>query len=443
MIAKLIKVENSEAYLEIEIAAEVFEEGLEKAYHKVIKKVDIPGFRKGSAPRAVLEANYGTEILLQDAIDQVVPPAYYAAIKDLKLDPIGEPDIEVGYVISGEPVMVKTIVPLRPEVTLGQIEGLEVTVPAVDPVKEKDVEKYLQDLCIQNRKVIEKTYEPAAIGDTVTINYQGYVEDTVFQGEENFKILLGSNTFIPGFEEQLIGVKAGDQVEVRIKFAPEHPAQTLAGKNAVFNVTVIKVENIQNRNLDDQFAREAANVNNIEELRLQVKTQLLAINSQRAVELQRQAVIAAALELCEFTVPEYLVMERAKLMLEQFTKQLASQGGNIDLYLQMTNSNEESLKREIWKDAKIHTRVSFMLDKIVAEKDFELSDDELNQGLEAFAAKIGMDTKNAKANLGPMVENVMYELKIEKAIQYLLDHAVITVAEAEKVNKGTVPLFIS
>ena len=279
----LKKIENSEAYLEFEIEAGVFDKGLEKAYRKVVKELDVPGFRKGTASRAVVEAQFGLQILLEDAMEMVVPDAYHAAIRELKLDTMGEPDIEVGYIVSGQPVTVKVNVAIRPEVILGQIDGLEVMVPEAKPVTD---------------------------------------------------------------------------------------------------------------------------------------------------ELKKQAVVAAALEQCDFAVPEYLVMEQATSMLDQFKKQLESQGGSIDMYLQLVGSNVENLKREIWKDAKNATRTSFMLDKLIEEKGFEISEEELDKGIEAFAIQIGMKTENAKQNLGPLVDQVVYKLKTEKAIQYLVDHAVIKIVKA-------------
>lgn len=430
MNVKLDKIENSEAYLEFEIEADVFDKGLQKAYKKVVKNLDVPGFRKGTASRAVVEAHFGLKILLEDAMELVVPDAYHAAIKELNLNTMGEPDIEVGYVESGKPVTVKVIVPIRPEVILGQIEGLEVTVSEAKPVTDADIDKYLQDLIAQNKTVIEKNDEPAAVGDTVTFDYKGFVEGTVFQGEDNFKLLLGSDTFIPGFEEQLIGVIQGDHIDVKLKFDEEHPSKTLAGKNAVFNVTVKKVENIQARKLDDQFAREVANVNNLEELRSEARIKLLERSSIHSSEQTKQAVVAAALDQCDCAVPEYLVMERATTMLDQFKQQLESQGGSIDMYLQLAGSNVENLKRDIWKDAKRSTRISFMLDKIIEEKGFEVSEEELDNGIEDFAIQIGMNTENAKQNLGPLVDQVIYKLKTEKAIQYMVDNAVIKIVKA-------------
>jgi trigger factor len=436
MSAKLEKIENSEAYFEFDITWETFDKGLQKAYKKVVKKLDIPGFRKGTAPRSVVEANFGLNVLLEEGMDFVVPDAYYAAVKELNLDTIGEPDIEVGYVVKNQPVNIKAVVPVKPEIVLGQIENLEVTVPPLNPVSEKDVERFLQSMVHSNKTIIDKADEPAAIGDTVTIDYKGFMEGTVFEGEQNFKVLIGANAFIPGFEEQLIGARPGNDLEIKIKFADDHPANQLSGKSAVFKVNVKKVENIKERNLDDQFAQEVAHLNSLEELRSETKKSLQQMAEQRFDENKKQAVINAALEQCDFTVPEYLIMEQATAMLQEFSQQLESQGGTIDLYLQMSGNNKETLKAQMWKNAKNFVRSHYMLDKILQEKNFEVSEEELNKGMEQFAINNKMDIdNNLKDRLGPMADSIAYELKIEKVIGYLVNHAKISIGESiEKSN---------
>ncbi|WP_094607044.1 Trigger factor [Sporomusa silvacetica DSM 10669] len=438
MNASLEKVENSEAYLEFVIEVGNFEKGLKKSYKKNVKKYDIPGFRKGSVPRTILESKFGPEILFEDAIEFVVPNEYYAAIQELGLTTIGEPDIEVGYIEKGKPVSVKVRVPIKPEVTLGKLEGLEIKASKPDEVTEKDVEKYLQDLRSKNKKIIDKSNEPAVLGDTVTIDYKCSVEDTTFNGkEENFKLILGSNMFFPGFEEKLLGVKKGDKLNIEISFPKEHKAAELAGKNALFKVAVKNVENVQSRELNDQFAQEIAKKNNLEELRLETKKRLLEMASLRALNMEKQAIIKALLDTCEVFVPESIVMRQAQAMLEQFTNQLRAEGGSIELYLQMINSNVESLKRKIWSDAENVMKSNYILEKVIEEKEFEVSDQELSCGIEAFATSIGMKKENAKKeNLGPLVNNVLFDLKANKAVQYLLNHAVI-MSPNENEEKNT------
>lgn len=424
MSATLEKVENSEAYLEIIIAAEKFAAGWEKSYKKNAKKYQIPGFRKGSAPRAALEAKFGPNIFLEDAIEIVVPDEYYAAIKELGIIPIGEPDIEVGYVEQGKPVSVKVCVPVKPEVVLGELEGLEIKVPEVPPVTDIEVEKYLQNLQAENKQIVPKVNEPAVMGDTVTFDYRGTVEGTAIGKEEDFKLLLGSGLFFPGFEEHLIGVKQGDKLNVIINFPEDNPAAQLAGKSALFKVKVKKVEDIRLRELDDQFAREIGKAESLEGLRAEGRKRLLEMADQRRSELKRQAAVQALLEKCDVTVPESVVMQRAQSMLEQFSSQLAAQGGNIEMYLQMTNSDPAAFKKQIWEEAKLNLKAEFVLGKIIDEKGFEITEEELMAGIEAFAATLGMEKENAREKIGSLLQKVEFALKAGKAAQYLVDHAV-------------------
>jgi len=428
MNVTLEKIENSEAYFEMVIEAEKFDEGVEKSYKKNVGKYDISGFRKGSAPRTVVESKFGPQIFFEDAIDFVVPNEYYGAIKELKLDIIGEPDIEVGLLEKGKPVSVKVRVPVKPVVILGKLEGLEIKVPKTHEVTEKDIEKYLHELQSNHKIVINKSDEPAALGDTVTMDYKCTVEDHAFDGQEDFKLILGSDMSFPGFEDKLLGVKKGDTMNVEISFPKEYAASQLAGLNALFAVNIKNVENIQLRELNDQFAQEIAKVENLEKLYLEAKMELIEMASLHASNTEKQTAIRALLDTCEVSVPDSIVMEQAKALLEQFTNQLQSQGGTVEQYLQMNNSNIDNLKKQIWEEAINVTKSGYILEKVIEEKGFEVSDEEQNNGIEAFATSIGMDKENARENLGPLLRKVLFDLKSNKAAEYLLKHAVITIA---------------
>ncbi|QDR82714.1 trigger factor [Sporomusa termitida] len=426
MNTTLEKVEYGEAHLKLVIAAATMEAGLEKSYKKNVVKYNIPGFRNGAAPRTILESKFGAEIFLADALAFVVPNEYYAAIKHFALNIAGEPDIEVGYIEKGKPVSVKVRVPVKPEIALGKLEGLEVKVPKAAEVTAKAIDMYLQNLCFRNKRIVDKANEAVAMGDTVTIDYEYSVQGTAMsEKEKDFKLTLGSGNFFPGFAEKLVGARKGDKLNVEISFPREHAIVQIAGKNATFKVTVNKVENIQLRELNDQFAQEIANLNSLAELRLDSKNKLLAMASQQAENAKKQAVINALLAKSPFTVSDLVIRPRAQAMLAELSNQLQAQGGSIDLYLQMVNSTADNLKQKIWEDAKIITKSICILEKLVEAKDFAVSAEELNTGIKTFAASIGMDTKNAQKNLGPLVEKVLFDLKANKAIQYLLDHAVI------------------
>lgn len=427
MNATLEKIENSEAFFSFSIETEKFEKALEKSFKKNVNNYKIPGFRKGKVTRAVVESKLGPEVLYQDALDFVVPEEYAATLQELELKPVGDPDIEVGYIEKGKPLSIKVCVPITPEVTLGTIEGLEVKVPKTQEVADKDIERYLENLRSRNKKVIDKLDEPASDGDTLTIDYKCTVGDTSYDDVIDYKFMLDLSNPILGFEDNLLGAKKGDSLNIENHFPADYSLRQLAGKKARFIVTVKKVENIQLRELNDKFAQEVGKVENLEELRIKAKKELVEMASLHSTNILRQAIIKAMLEKCDVTVPEFLIMEQAKDMLDQFSKQLATEGGDIDLYLQMTNKKPESFKKQMWEDAKNAVKTEFILDKIINEKGFEVSEEELEQGAEVFASQIGMDKENARKNLGPLVNKLIFELKAERAIQYMIDHAAITI----------------
>lgn len=437
MAAKLEKIENCEAYFEFVIDADEMEKGLEQSYKKVIKDLDVQGFRKGTAPRAIVEANFGLEVLLNEALDMVVPEKYYAAIKELDLVTMGEPDIEVGYVVKGEPVTVKVMVPLYPHVMLGKLEGLEVRVAQIPAVTDKDVERSLEETCRRNKKYTDKKNQPAVNGDQVTIDYEGSVGKTPFQGDKDFKVIIGANNFIPGFEEQLIGAKKGDDLIVSVPFADNHPSKELAGKTAVFKVKVKQVEDVKDMVMDDDFLWNVAHVKNMDEFRAELKQKLSENADKRQQEQIRMAVLAAAIEVSDVEVPESLVMQAAASNMQQFLQQLQAEGGTLELYAQMIGKTMEEIKKDFWQDAQRSVKINYLLEKIVAEKGFGISEEEHRQGIIDFAQQYKMDTADyddLKKRVGPMTEKIATELKSAKAAQYLVDHAVVTLVDPKDLQ---------
>lgn len=427
MDAKLEKIENSEAYLEIQIDAETFEEGLEKAYKKVVKQVAIPGFRKGRVPRQLLEAHYGQEVLYEDALEFVVPDAYQAAIEELAIEAIAQPDFEIVDVEGGKPVVFKARVAVKPEVILGKIEGLEITVPLME-VKDEDVENRLQDMRARYAKVVEKEEEPAVSGDTATIDFKGFADDVAFEGGEgtDYQLVLGSDSFIPGFEDQLIGAKKDDSLDVNVTFPEEYHSEELAGKDAVFKVTVKKVESKELRALDDEFAQEVSSFDTVEELRADVKSNMLEMSAVQEKSIKREAAVMAALDVCEVTVADAVVETQLETMLNQFEQRMSSQGLSLEQYLQMTGSTIEDFKKDLWPEGEKTAKSNFVLEKIAQEKGIEVSDEELNHEIESFATNMGIDMETAREKLSSVMDNVIENVKMDKAIDYLVDHAVIT-----------------
>jgi trigger factor len=434
MSARLEKIEKSEAHLNIEVDAQTFEEGLQKAYKKVVKQVAIPGFRKGRVPRELLEAHFGREILFEDAVEMVVPGAFEEALKELNIDAIAQPEFEIEEIKEDNILRFKAIVPVKPEFELGPIEGVEVNIPVFE-MNESDVDRRMEDMAAHYAQLVEKTEEPAELGDTATIDFEGFIDDVAFEGGagENYPLELGSHSFIPGFEEQLVGLKVGDTADVLVKFPDAYHAEELAGKNAVFKVTVHKIETKQARELNDEFAQEVSNFDTIAELRDDVRKNMEVSMENHKKSLIRDAVLQKILETNQFDVPGAIVKMQLQNMLNQFAEQLKMQGLSIEQYFQLTGRNVDRFNEEMWPEGEKNARTNFLLEKIVEEKGIELSDEELDNQIVEIATSMGIDPDQARQNLAGVMEDFTYRLKIQKAIDYLVEHAVVKeVAEEDE-----------
>lgn len=436
MSAKLEKIENNEAYLEVEIDAETFEEGLEKAYKKVVKQVAIPGFRKGRVPRQLMEAHFGREILYEDALEYVVPDAYEAAIEELDIQAIARPEIEILEVESGKPVKFSARVAVKPEVTLGQLEGLEIEVPSFE-VSEADIDARLEEMQARYAQMIDKTDGEVVEGDTVFIDFKGYLEGTPFEGGEgqDYQLEIGSHTFVPGFEEQIIGMKVGETRDVNVTFPEDYTAEELAGKETVFTVTVNKIQTKQLRDLDDEFAQEVSNFDTLEELRQDIERSMREMLEQQLTSLKKEAVLNKAVALCEMDLPDAVVEMQLEGMMEQFAQRLAAQGLSLEQYFQLSGMSVDAFKQELWPDAEKNARITFMLEKIIEEKGIEASDEEIDQHIQEAADGMGIDFEQAKESVVGVLDNLAYNIKVDKAIQYLVDHAVISEVKPEEAGE--------
>lgn len=426
MDARLEKIEKSEAYFEVEVDPETLEGGLEKAYRKVVKQVNVPGFRKGKVPRDLLEAHFGKEVLYEDALEFIVPDAYENALNNLDINAIAQPEFDIGEINPGQNLIIKVKVAVKPEVKLGTLEGLEINIPAVE-VTEADVDKRLEDMQAHYAKLAEKTDSPSELGDSVNIDFVGSIEGVPFEGGtgEDYQLELGSNTFIPGFEEQLVGLKVGDKTDVKVTFPETYHAEELAGKDAIFETTVNKVEYKELRELNDDFAQEVSSFDTLEELRNDIRGNLIKANEYQQKEFKKKEVLSRALEMCEIELAPAAIDVQFQNMLNQFEQRLQSQGIGLEQYFQITQSNLNKFREELLPEAERNAKTNFMLEKIVEEKGFELTDEEVDKQIEEIAQQMGVDFDQAKQNLEGVMDKVRFNMKIDKAIDYLVDHAVI------------------
>ncbi len=433
MEAKLEKIENSEAYIAIEVDAEKFEEGMEKAYRKVVKQVGIPGFRKGRVPRPLLEAHYGKEILYQDALEEIVPEAYEEALEQLNIKALAQPEFDIDEIEDGKPFKFQARVAVKPEFELGNLEGLEVSIPYFQ-VTDQDVNNRLEEMRSRYAELSEKTEEPAEIGDTLEIDFEGFIDGEAFAGGQgsDYSLELGSNTFIPGFEDQLVGLKVGESKDVQVTFPEDYHAEDLAGKEAVFKVEIKKIETKKIRDLDDDFAQEVSSFDSLAELREDIKTNLEKMTEKRKQEFIKQEVLVQALGKCDVPAADAVVNAQLDLMLEQFGQRMATQGLSLEQYFQFTGSNPEAFYGELRPEAERIVKTNFMLEKIVEEKGFTITDEEINKQIENMAKELGLELETARERLNDLKDNLKQSMKVDKAIEYLVDNAVITEKENEE-----------
>ncbi|NLJ71890.1 MAG: trigger factor [Syntrophomonadaceae bacterium] len=427
MQAKLEKVENSEAYIQIEVDSATMEEGFEVAYRKIVKMVNIPGFRKGRAPRQLIENVYGKEVLYQDALEHIVPNALEEALETLNIEPIAPPDFDIGEIEDDKPFVFMAIVPVKPEITLGEIEGLEVTIPLYE-VTEDNIEARIMQIRENYAELKNKEEEPAELGDIVTIDFEGFIDGVAFPGGngEDYPLELGSNSFIPGFEEQLVGAKLGDVIDVEVTFPDEYHEDSLKGQAAVFKVELKEIETKVLRELDDEFVQEVSEFDTVAEFREDIKAELEEFLTKQKKEFLKNVVLDEALKVCEVPVPDAVVRGQAEAMLQDFGQRIMMQGLDLEQYFAVTNTSEEDFIQEVWPDATRSVKTNFMLDKIVEEKGFVISDEELDIQLEEMAASMGLDLGETKTRFASALEDIRYGLTVDKAVDYLVDNAKVT-----------------
>lgn len=428
MEAKLEKIEASEAHIQISVDAAKMEEGFEYAYRKIVKEVSVPGFRRGRVPRQLLEAHYGKEVLFQDALEYIVPSAYEEALTMIDIEPIAQPEFDIEELTPGEEFIFKAIVAVKPEVILGDFRGIEISIPVLD-MNESEVEHRLEEMQQRYAVVEEKVEdEPALLGDTVTIDFEGFLGEVPFPGGkgEDYPLELGSDTFIPGFEQQLVGVKLGEAKDVEVVFPEEYHAEDLAGQQAIFKVLVKKITTKRVRELNDEFAQEVSEFDTIEELKDNIKKNLEAIRDNQRKEMIHQSAIEKAVEKCEIELPKAVVDTQTENMMRQLEQRMASQGISLEQYFAITNSSPEMFAESIRPEAEKIAKGNFMLEKIVEEKGFEITDEEVEKYIDDVAKDLGIEREAARERLQGSLENVRMGLKVEKAVEYLAGLATIT-----------------
>ena len=420
------KLDKSRVALTIETGAEEFEAAVNKAYLKMRGKINVPGFRVGKAPRKIIEKMYGAEVFYEEAVNIILPDAYEAAVKEQELEVVGYPQVELES-CTKDGVVFKCTVAVYPEVKLGQYKGLEAPKAEVK-VAAADVNARLKEMADRNSRLVSVD-RAVKKGDTADIDFEGFDNGVAFDGGkgENFDLEIGSGSFVPGFEEQLIGMKAGEEKDIDITF-PENYTPELAGKPVVFHVKVNEVKVKEVPALDDEFAKDVSEFDTLKDLKADIKKKLTAERTEAAQRAFEDVLMAKVAEGVEADVPHEMVDLQAEQMTEGFKQQLAAQGIPFDQYLKMTNTTEADFKSQAYGPAEQQVKMDLAISAIVKAENLEASDDEVEAEMKKVADKYGMDLDTVKKYLRP--EEVKEQVIREKVIKLVADSAV-AVAPAE------------
>lgn len=427
MKAELVKKEGNKVTLKITVDNNKFEEAVNKAYNKTKGKYNIPGFRKGKAPKVVIETQYGKGVFYNDAIDMLFPEVYPEAIKELNIDPIDRPDLDIEEISKDNGLVMVVNVEVKPEFELGAYKGIEIS-KVDNTVSEEDVEARLNEMVNRNARLTSVEDKALENGDTAVIDFEGFKNGVAFEGGkgENYNLVIGSNTFIPGFEDQLVGKKAGEEVEVNVTFPEAYHAENLAGKPVVFNVKVNDVKVKEVPALDDEFAKDTTEFETLAELRADVKAKLEEQAKNAADAEMRNALVEKVSANTEVEVPEAMVQHQIDNMLMELNYQLQYQGLNLEQLLQMTGRGLDELREERRADAERLVKSSLVLEAIAEKENVEENDADVDDELEKMAAMYNMEVEKIKSSLRETdIEDIKGQIKIRKTLDLLVENATI------------------
>ena len=424
------KLEKSRVALTIEASAEEFEAAVNKAYLKMRGKINVPGFRVGKAPRKIIEKMYGAEVFYEEAVNIILPDAYEDAVKEQGLETVGYPQVELES-CTKDGVVFKCTVAVYPEVKLGQYKGLEAPKAEVK-VAAADVNARLKEMADRNSRLVS-VERAVKKGDTADIDFEGFDNGVAFDGGkgENFDLEIGSGSFVPGFEEQLIGMKAGEEKDIDITF-PENYTPELAGKPVVFHVKVNEVKVKEVPAIDDEFAKDVSEFDTLKDLKADIKKKMTAERTEAAQRAFEDVLMAKVAEGVEADIPQEMVELQAERRMEQFKQQLASQGIPFDQYLQMTGTTEADFRKQADGPAAEQVKMDLAVEAIIKAEGLEASDEDVENEMKSVAEKYGMDLDTVKKYLRP--EDVKEQVIREKAVKVVADSAVAVAPAEEKAE---------
>lgn len=419
MSASLEKISGNIAEINIEVEVSKFNEGINNAYLKNAKKFNLPGFRKGKAPRKLIEQYYGESVFYEDAINIIFPDVYDAAIEELKLEPVDRPDIDVVQIGDGKNLILSAKVILKPDVKIGKYKGIEIEKVEYN-VSNDDIDNEIKKVQERNSRVITVENRPVQSDDIVTIDFEGFKDGVAFAGGEgkDYELTIGSGQFIPGFEDQLIGKEIDSDVDVSVTFPEDYHAEDLKGAAVEFKVKIHSIKVKELPNLDDEFAKDVSEFDTFEEYKNDVKEKL----SQQAEQKQKgeieNAAISAVVDNAEVEIPQCMVDTRIESMIRDYDMRLMQQGLNLEKYLELTGMKIENLKEQFKSQAEINVKTSLTLEAICKEESVEVTDDELEAEFKNMAEMYKMPIEEIKKHV--QADDLANDLKIKKTVEMIV-----------------------
>ncbi|KJR97927.1 MAG: trigger factor [Peptococcaceae bacterium BRH_c4a] len=428
MKATAEKVEKNTVVLEVEVEPEKFSEAMNQAYRKIVKKVSIPGFRKGKAPRIILERYLGKQALYDEAVEIIIPDAYISAVEDTGIEPVAQPELEVIQLEEGKPVVFKAKVVVKPEVNLGQYTDLEIVNPGSE-VADEEIQQEVERLRNRHAKLINLEEGTVEVGDLAAIDFEGKTDGIPFEGGTagDYSLEIGSGSFIPGFEDQIVGMNINETRDINVTFPQDYGKEDLAGKEAVFTVTVKSIRRKELASLDDEFAKDVSEFDTLEELRADLANKLKQAAEEKAKAQIHRDVVSRVVENAQVEVPREMIDSRMEEMIRNMNQRLSGQGISLEKYLTYTNSNMDDLKERVRPDAEQSVLQSLVIDAVAKAENLTVGDEEISEEINRMGVEMKQDPEVVRKILEGQnqLEFIKESLLRDKAVQYLVYRAVL------------------
>ena len=425
MSLQVEKMEKNMAKLTIEVSAEELEKAIQGAYLKNKNKITLPGFRKGKAPRKMIEKMYGTGVFLEDAANALIPTAYSDALQECDLEIVSQPEIDVTQLEAGKPFIFTAEVAVKPEVTLGEYKGVEIKKIEVE-VTEEEIEAELKKEQENNSRTIVVEDRAVESGDISTIDFEGFVDGTPFEGGKgtDYPLTIGSNTFIPGFEDQLIGANTGDKLDVNVTFPEEYQAKDLAGKAAVFKCEIKKIEKKELPELDDEFAKDVSEFDTLDEYKADIKKNLTEKKEADAKRQKEDEAVDKAVENASMEIPEAMIKTQVNQMVDDFSRRMQAQGLSMEQYFQFTGMTIDKLMEEMKPQALKRIQTRLVLEKIAEVENIQPSEERVEEEIGKMAEMYKMEKDKLRELIGDIeLEQMKKDMAVQDAVTYIADAA--------------------